>query len=318
MVNTLRITSIVAGILAVALLSFSTVFGIQKEADPEVVALLQTPSAIDVFQKAHGEQQPVAKNQKPSLVVEAEKYTFVPPPPRPPKAEPSQITGRPPGPRKPPTPVTAKFDLLATSYFPADPNQSCAMVKETGGHYRWLNIGDSIGHQVVKDIQDGKLILQQANGTATETLEMPQRATQHLLAGVDYPDEPKRVSQAAGIAPHLTPGQPLDPIKVQPNPSAAQRIRRAVNNHYRQQGIRQRQVLTPDNLQQLRDMQKELAELKEKDMGQSPEVQEQNAKAREKIIKMMTDRINAQRMQQGEIAPDEEAPDALDPNLLNH
>ena len=316
MVNTLRITSIVAGILAVALLSFSTVFGIQKDVDPEVVALLQTPSARDVFKKTHGEQQPVAKNQKPSLVVEAEKYTAVPPTPRP-KTEPRQIAGRPPVPRKPPTPVTAKFDLLATSFFPADPNQSCAMVKETGGHYRWLNIGDSIGHQVVKDIQDGKLILQQANGAATETLEMPQRATQHLLAGVDYPDEPKEVSPAAGIAPHLTPGQPLDPIKVQPTPSAAQRIRRAVNNHYRQQGIRQRQVLTPDNLQQLRDMQKELAELKEKDMGQSPEVQEQNAKAREKIMQMMKDRINAQHMQPGEIAPDEEAPDELDPNLLN-
>ncbi len=291
MVYTLRITSILAILLALGLLGFSTVFGIQQQGDPEVEALLEAPTAVEIFQKSNSQQEPTEKDQKPALVALAEDYTYVPPPPKPttPIDRPS---GRPiPTPKRPQ--VSAKFELLAVNYFSSDPNLCSVLTKDTAGKYTWLNIGDTIGHQVVKDIQEGQLILD--NNGQVETMSMGQKATHTLLAGMDYPDETVGSTSSDSVIHNADNGS----VNLTPKPTAAPRTT-ARRNSRKLNAVRQRQNLTPEGLDKLRDIRENLSALEEENLGATPEEREHNARRVEEIRSMVRDRINSGQLRRGE------------------
>jgi hypothetical protein len=72
MIRTLRITSIIAGILAVSLIASVGVYGTQG--DSEVKELLNSLSVVDQYKKAEGSATTDAQNHKSPLVEQAESY----------------------------------------------------------------------------------------------------------------------------------------------------------------------------------------------------------------------------------------------------
>jgi hypothetical protein len=59
-----------------------------------------------------------------------------------------------------PVRLTAKFRLVATSYYRFKPDESMALVSEPGTGYRWIKQGARLGHFVVEKIERGRIIYQ--------------------------------------------------------------------------------------------------------------------------------------------------------------
>ena len=290
MVNTLRITSIVAGLLAIALLSLSTVYAIQKQGqgDPEVAALIDAPSALEVFQKAHQQQGPAEKDKEPTLVAEARKLVYMAPPPTVNPVTPGRRDRNPIIPdRQPPS---AKFDLVAINYFPSDSSLCSVLIQDTAHKNSWLTIGDTIGHQVVKDIQAGQLILEN-NGGQIETMTLPEKSAHHLLAGMDYPDDPVPPVRTQPTSGNRTLNRRPTPAPRTSHSNRAQRLNAV---------LKRQTSLTPDKVEKLKHIEENISALRERELGATPEEREQNARQLEEVRKIFEDRINSGHLKRGD------------------
>ncbi|MHC4694029.1 MAG: hypothetical protein ACYS67_14910, partial [Planctomycetota bacterium] len=79
MIKTLRITTIIAALLAVGLLAFPVVYGYRG--DEGIEKFLESPGAIERFKKAKGARSKVG-NQVSPLVRQAALYALIIDPPR--------------------------------------------------------------------------------------------------------------------------------------------------------------------------------------------------------------------------------------------
>jgi hypothetical protein len=180
MIKTLRITSVLAGILAIAFLGISVVYGTDN--DPEVDELLKAPSAVEEFEKNKGENaRKASANTKSPLVLAAEELAKLINPPkkivRPPAKSGTKIAKRPTlkvGPKK----VSAKFKLVGTCYSDIAANR-CAFIDEPGQGQHWLRESDKIGHMTIKEIKDGVVVVH--NGQGLEELLVEETDVVNLM-----------------------------------------------------------------------------------------------------------------------------------------
>ncbi|MHC4221813.1 MAG: hypothetical protein ACYST9_05275, partial [Planctomycetota bacterium] len=130
MVKTLRITSVLAAVLAVGLFAPSMAFGV--DSNKEVEKFLSSPGVIEKFNKAKGRKKTAGTSQVSPLVKQAKAFAlYLDPPP-----SPSRSKGARPGTtktttRRPPV-VSAKFDLVGTSYYQSHPELSLALINQPG------------------------------------------------------------------------------------------------------------------------------------------------------------------------------------------
>ncbi|UCF14253.1 MAG: hypothetical protein JSW59_12635 [Phycisphaerales bacterium] len=54
--------------------------------------------------------------------------------------------------------TTAKFTLVATSYYGARPEKSLALVSEPGRENRWVRPGERLGHFIIESIEQGSIV----------------------------------------------------------------------------------------------------------------------------------------------------------------
>jgi hypothetical protein len=165
MIKTLRITSVLAGMLAIAFLGISVVYGTDN--DPEVDELLKAPSAVEEFEKNKGENaRKASANTKSPLVVAAETLAKLINPPRktvrPPVKSGTKIAKR-PTPKVGPKKVSAKFKLVGTCYSDIAANR-CAFIDEPGQGQHWVKESDKIGHMTIKEIKDGVVVVHNGQG----------------------------------------------------------------------------------------------------------------------------------------------------------
>jgi hypothetical protein len=192
MIKTLRITSVLVAMGAIALMGMSVVFGIER--DSEVQALVKSEGPVAQFEQNQGKAAAnKSANTKHPLVVAAEQYALLLNPP---------ITKRPlKSPRKPTnskTPVVAQnisgsTNLVALCYNAQDPNFSFALVDVPGKGQRWVGINDKIDHHVVHEILADKVILMNGNQRQTKTIE--KKAIVSLIKG-----ENQGAASAAGAS----------------------------------------------------------------------------------------------------------------------
>ncbi len=157
MVRTLRITTIVAALLAAGFLVFSAVFG--ARGDKAIEEFLKSQGAIEQFQRAKG-QKTEGESQISPLVKQAQAFAlYLNPPPPPEPIVPS-------GPQPPPQPkvTTPKFKLVGTSFYPLHPDLSLALIDEPGKGVYWVRQSGQIGHLVVEQIKDGVVVVKMAGG----------------------------------------------------------------------------------------------------------------------------------------------------------
>jgi len=170
MIKTLRITSIIAAILAVGLFVFPVVFGFRS--DEEIERFLKSPGAIEKFRQAKGSGTRGNGDQISPLVKQAEGFALYLNPPTKPKEPERQ--GQPPVekvPEIPRGPVTAKFTLVATSVNEARPEESLALINEPGKGLNWVRQSNVVGHLTFERIEDGRVILKGGKGTSVLSVE---------------------------------------------------------------------------------------------------------------------------------------------------
>jgi len=163
MIRTLRITSIVAAVGAVVLLVLPVAYGVRR--NPQIEEFLKAPSAIDEFTATKGQRPAEDKSQTSPLVKQAmdfARYLNPPPPPKPERAAttaPVQTQPEPLG------PVSAKFELVGTSYYASHPELSLCLIDEPGKGLNWVRQGDTVGRLTIEQISDGTITVHDGQRT---------------------------------------------------------------------------------------------------------------------------------------------------------
>jgi len=172
MIKTLQISSILAVALAAVLFVSSVVFGVHKDA--EVEAFLKSPSIKDKFTQTMGGAVKRPGDQSSPLVENAQRFASIMNPPKPVAPE------RPPAPTTPvvtkavePASVSAKFRVLGTSYYDANPKMSLVFIDEPGKGLHWVRQGSDIMHLTIEEVKDGRIVVRDAQGTSEMVAEDP-------------------------------------------------------------------------------------------------------------------------------------------------
>jgi hypothetical protein len=178
MIKTLRITTIVAAILAGLLLVFPIVFGVRS--DGKIEELLKSPGVIERFKEAAGTKAREVEGDSP-LIKQAVAFGLYlnggPPKPKP-VAMPQTAPTLP----RPSVPVSNKFKLISTSVYESHPEQSIALIDEPGKGPHWIRQSASVGHLVIEQIKDGVVVIRDGQNISELAVE-PRPAIISLLEG---------------------------------------------------------------------------------------------------------------------------------------
>lgn len=169
MIKTLRITSIIAVILAGIFFIFPVVFGVRG--DEQVEQLLSSPGAIEKFNNAKADKTTRGEGQSSPLVKQAQAFALYLNPPQP-KIDLSAQRGVIPTPRGP---VTPQFTLIGTSFCPANPELSLAFIDELGKGLRLVRQSSQLGHLVIEQIKDGLIVVREGQRTFELAVQVGQR-----------------------------------------------------------------------------------------------------------------------------------------------
>ena len=199
MIKTLQISSILAVVLAAVLFVSSVVFGVHKDA--EVEAFLKSPSIKEKFTETMGGAVKRPSDQSSPLVENAQRFASIIDPPKPTAPE------RPPVSTTPvvtkavePAQTSAKFRVLGTSYYQANPLMSLAFIDEPGKGLHWVRQGSEIMHLTIEEVKDGRIVVRDAQG-ASEMVAEDRPITVSLLEG-----SPAAAGKSAGATPAVAPG----------------------------------------------------------------------------------------------------------------
>ncbi len=169
MIKTLRITTIIAALLAVGFFAFPAVFGFRG--DEQIEKFLKSPGAIEKFNKAKGAKSSKTRDQVSPLVKQATMFgLYINPPPLPRK-----VASRPkttPAARKQasilePPRAPAKFKLIGTSYYASRPELSLAYINEPGKGFHWVRQGSTVAHLLIEQVKDGSIVVKDRETTVT-------------------------------------------------------------------------------------------------------------------------------------------------------
>ena len=297
MINTLRITSVLATGLAIALISFSAVYGFKS--DPQVDQLLETPDILEQLKSTQGTRHQQPDAEKSPLVIQAKNFAnHLDPPP----LERDPVTRSRSGSRTPsvtPQVVRAKFNVLSICYSAVDPNLSVALIKETGSDSRWVRLQDTIGRQIVTAIKEASLVLD--NGQ--EEVPMTELPKTSLIVRegeeVTHPPRPISVSRA-GSSRYGAP----KPVAYRPIPSSSRRSALPTTPRPTRPPMDDKDTQEMQRIiEQLRDLNKRGAELSEEDQQK-----------RKEIMERLTERMRAQRLSRRETQSLDTIGQRLDPN----
>lgn len=179
MIKTLRITTIVAAILAGFLFVFPVFFGVR--ANEEAEQFLSSPGVVEKYKQANGNKQDGNDSQISPLVKQAEAFAlYLNPTPSPTRTAPirqQQII-----PPKPPK-AYAKFSLVGTSVHTTKPEESLAFIKEPGKELFWVRPGSKVGHVTVEQIGEGLIVCRDEQGNSEQILAQPRQPELSLLEG---------------------------------------------------------------------------------------------------------------------------------------
>jgi hypothetical protein len=215
MIKTLRITSIVVGILAAVLLVLPAFFGVRGDA--EIENFLKSAGAADKYLAAKGSRPARDESQTSPLIKQAADFHLYldPPPPPPPRPTPDggRITTE--GKPAPPAPVTPKFNLVGTSFYSNRPELSLALIDEPGKGFNWVRQGSSVGHLTIEQIKDGAITIKDGQGTSemTVTVNQPWRT---LLKNPPPEDMPASSDASQGEQAAPLPAGAVAPSSVPP------------------------------------------------------------------------------------------------------
>lgn len=159
MIKTLRITSVIAAVLAVAVFIFPVLFSAQS--DQNIRELLNSPDVIEKFNTTDNSLKTTDSQVSP-LVQQAQAFALILNPPQP-KTLPHSQTGTTNVVREPAG--TPQFKVIGTSCYEKNPALSLALIDEPGSGLRWVEQSGTVGHFTIEQIQDGIIIVKSGQET---------------------------------------------------------------------------------------------------------------------------------------------------------
>ena len=168
MIKTLRITSIIAVVLAVVFFASPAVFGVRG--DEQIEQFLNSAGVIEEFREAKGGKVEDRRHEISPLVKQAEAFALYLNPPPKPSTEPSV-------PRSEPRPksVSPKFGLIGTSRYALHPELSLALIDEPGKGLRWVKSFSNVGHLIIEQVKDGLVVVRDGESTFELVAERPEK-----------------------------------------------------------------------------------------------------------------------------------------------
>ena len=214
MLKTLRITSLIALVLAVCGVLLIVVFGLRGDAD--IKGYLQSPGVIKQFEEKSKEADKDAPESP--LVTQAHEFALrINPPPPPPqqpasvRREAKPVEQQPVQPQLQPQSArsfSTNFDLLATVLCEADPSRSMVLLKQASGKEEWFWQSETIGHFKIDEVRNGSVIFSQDGRNPQEKFVPAKPQAQSLLkadvttsARPDRPGSINILSDAASTRP---------------------------------------------------------------------------------------------------------------------
>jgi hypothetical protein len=183
MVNTLRITSVAAMILAalvlVSVLGPWRLVNLGMKSDPRLDRILAEPNAVDRSKAGSAGKTADNADQVSPLVKQATIFAKIirgsepvqPPPIRPGDAKKTEIVV---------PPMPAKFTVIGLSYSATRPEESFAYVRMEDNAVQWVRKGDVIGHSTVQEIRSGSIVCS-SGGRENEMMVTAPPKTASLL-----------------------------------------------------------------------------------------------------------------------------------------
>ena len=208
MIKALRITSIIAVVLASVFFVFPVVFGVRR--DEQAEQFLKSPSVIEKFSKAKGRKKTKSEDQASPLVKQAEAFVLYlnPPKPREPTAPSRTVKSA----HKPKT-VSPKFELIGTSFYASHPELSLALIDEPGKGFRWVRQSSEVSHLIIEQIKDGIVVVRDGERTFELVAERPERIN---LVKEMFPISPDTTSSEVPLSDEVQPGGEEPPSKKVP------------------------------------------------------------------------------------------------------
>ncbi len=169
MIKTLRITSIIAVVLAVVFFVLPAVFGFRG--DKQIEQFLNSAGVIEGFREARGDKVEDERQEISPLVKQAEAFALYLNPPPKPKAK-SSVSRSKPSPRGS---VSPKFKLVGTSRYALHPELSLALIDEPGKGLRWIRQFSKVGHLIIEQVKDGLVVVRDGQNTFELVAERPEK-----------------------------------------------------------------------------------------------------------------------------------------------
>ncbi|MDD5064769.1 MAG: hypothetical protein PHQ35_08450 [Phycisphaerae bacterium] len=226
MIKTLRITSIIAVVLAVFLFVLPAAFGFRG--DKQTEQFLKSAGVIEKFKEARGDKIEDGRREISPLVKQAEAFALYLNPPPKPKPTPSTTEAK--RQPRPAGPVAAKFRLIGTSRHVLQPELSLALIDEPGKGLYWVRQSSQIGHLVVEQIKDGLIVVRDGKNTFELVAERP--AQRSLLKA------------STSFDGRITGDNPETGLEVQINAKETEAVEREISN-----AGRARQKAVPANVE---------------------------------------------------------------------
>jgi hypothetical protein len=169
MIKTLRITSIIAVVLAVVFFVLPAVFGVSG--DEQTEQFLDSAGVIEKFKEAEGDKVKDSRQEISPLVKQAEAFALYLNPAPKPKTKPRVSRSKP----RPKGPVSPKFKLVGTSHYALHPALSLALIDEPGKGLRWVRQFSKVGHLVIEQVKDGIIVVRDGTRTFELVAERPEK-----------------------------------------------------------------------------------------------------------------------------------------------
>jgi len=147
--------------------------------DKEDMNFVNSAGVVEKFAKSKGTKPKDSQNQISPLVKYAEDFAlYLDPPPKVPSKtrQPRTKKGQPAPKRVQPKKVSAKFNLIATSYYAAHPEKSIALINQPGKGFSWVRQGGKVGYLIIEEVKDGVVVIRDGERIyEVEAVRKPQR-----------------------------------------------------------------------------------------------------------------------------------------------
>jgi hypothetical protein len=272
MIKTLRITSVVAAILAGVFFVFPVVYGVRS--DERIDGFLKQPNVREKFEDIADNKAKATESRVSPLVEQAEAFALYLNPLKATvqktsiETKTTSISER--------LPVTPKFKIFATSYCAENPGLSLALIDEPGRGRHWVRQSSKVGHLLIEQVKDGFVVVKGSQETFELEIEkMPE--TRSLT----------RISPTSSLRRGQSPSTYTPPVSGRTTTN----YRRTANTPTKPQ----RDGDDDEKIDQLVDKLKDLKKSSASDKTDSPlSTEERAARIEELIAKFKSTRVSSE------------------------